>query len=71
MDQQEQSKLNLTVEEIKQDHDCQSSTVEVFNKEIELLISTKIRSKENSQIYKSSSLYRLHPFLDDNGILRE
>jgi len=68
----EQSNSNLTVEEIKPAEIMIAKVVqsEMFNKEIELLASTKIRSIENPQMNKSRSLYKLDPFLDNNGILR-
>ena len=68
----EQSKSRPTVEEIKRAEIMIVKVVqsEMFNKEIELLTPTKTSSKENPQISKSSSLYKLDPFLDNNGILR-
>jgi hypothetical protein len=49
---------------------------EEFGKEIEILTSLKTEqhpsksTKRNIQLNKTSSLYKLDPFVDDNGILR-
>ena len=75
MGKRHESKPNLTVEELQRAEILIIRVVqsETFDKEIEMLTSTKSklsRSKGNPQVNKTGPMYKLDPFIDDNGILR-
>ena len=75
MGKRRESKPNLAVEELPRAEILIIRVVqsETFDKEIEMLTSTKSklsRSKGNPQVNKTGPMYKLDPFVDDNGILR-